>query len=68
MGLQRHAKATPGNLRARLTRIADAAEMGAEMALRWSPKGRYFYAQRQMLAFFDQAETEANRLLDLLRD
>ena len=66
MSLNHHARPTPANIRTRLNRISDAAESGAKLAKRWNPKGRWFYAQREIIRFCEEAERKADELLALM--
>lgn len=45
-----HCKPTPGNIRRRLARIEKDATEVLELAKRWNPKGRFFKAQRDLIA------------------
>ena len=60
-------KPSIAKFKARLHRIREASSSGALLARAWNPKGRYFKIQRDMIAFFDEAEKRADEYLAFLQ-
>ena len=63
---QRTGKPSVAKFRTRLKAIREASRSGRVLANHWNPKGANFQIQRDMIAFFGDAEKTSDAMLTVL--